>query len=411
MDAQFKRSGVVFQRQTKEQVATLIANAMRYSDRYRAMAEGGASQAQIEAAFDTPVKMKLYTYGGIRDTVITPRDSIVHFKKLMRASFVAIDPHTGHVKAYVGGPNFRYFKYDMATQGRRQCGSTIKPFVYTYAFSQLGLDPCTPVPNLQVSIETTTGTPWTPREAGRVEYDGEMHPLRWGLAVSRNNYTAWIMKQAASPEAVADFIHNMGIRSYIYPSPALALGSMDVTLTELVGAYTTFANRGMNTEPIFVVRIEDRQGNLISSFLPETKEAINERTAYTTLQVLQDVVNFGTGNKLRWMYDFRGEIGGKTGTSQENRDGWFVGVTPNLVAGAWVGGEDQSVHPRTAGEGSIVALPIFGEFMKRVYADPNLGVRATDTFEVPPGAVTYNCADMQSLAPPVETVENGGFFD
>ncbi len=386
---------------------------MRYSDRYRGMEAAGASRAEIDAAFDTPVAMKLYSYSGIRDTVITPRDSIIHFKKLMRASFVAVEPRTGHLKAYVGGPDFRYFKYDMAKQGKRQCGSTIKPFVYTFAFSQLGLDPCTPVQNYQVTIETSTGVPWTPKEAGRVEYKGEIHPLKWGLQNSRNNYTAWVMKQAGSPEAVADFIHDLGIRSWIDPVNALSLGTMDVSLFELVGAYTTFANEGISTEPIFVTRIEDRQGNLISSFLPETMVAINEQTAYTTLQVLQDVVNAGTGGRLRRDYvPYPVQIGGKTGTTDDNRDAWFVGVAPNIVAGAWVGGEDQSVHPRVGGEGSLIALPIVGEFLKRVYADPNLGVRATDTFEVPPGAVHYNCADMPSLlAPSADSVVNNSFFD
>ncbi|MDR2893955.1 MAG: penicillin-binding protein [Alistipes sp.] len=406
--------GTVFINQNRQQVATIIANAMRYSDRYRSMEAAGASRDQIEAAFDTPAAMKLYTYRGVRDTVITPRDSIVHFKKLMRAAFVAIEPSTGHVRAYVGGPNFRYFKYDMGRQGKRQCGSTIKPFVYTFAFSQLGLDPCTPVPNHQVTIETTTGQPWTPKEASRVEYDGVMHPLKWGLAHSRNNYTAWVMKQAGSPEAVAEFIHNTGIRSWIDPVNALALGSMDVSLFELVGAYTTFANKGVSTDPIFVTRIEDRQGNLISSFLPETRDAMSEQTAYTTLQVLQEVVNAGTGGRLRWNYGFEGEIGGKTGTSQENRDAWFVGVLPNLVAGAWVGGEDQSVHPRVGGEGAALALPIYGEFMKRVYADTKLGVRQTDAFEVPPGAITYNCSGVEGLAPvdpAAEGVTEDEFFD
>ncbi len=411
MERQYRNSRTIFIDQSKEQIATIVNNAMRYSDRYQAMEEAGASREQIDAAFDTPVAMKLFSYSGTRDTVLTPRDSIIHFKKLMRASFVAIEPSTAHVKAYVGGPDFRYFKYDMATQGKRQCGSTIKPFVYTFAFSQLGLDPCTPVPNYQVTIETTTGTPWTPKEAGSVEYDGAMHPLKWGLQNSRNNYTAWVMKQIGSPEAVADFINGMGIRSYIYPAYALALGTMDVSLFELVGAYTTFANKGMSTEPIFVVRIEDRQGNLISSFLPETREAIKEQAAYTTLQVLEDVVNYGTGNRLRRApFAFTGEIGGKTGTSQENRDAWFVGVTPNLVAGAWVGGEDQSVHPRVAGEGSIMALPIYGEFMKQVYNDPKLGVRQTDTFEVPPGG-GFGCTGTANIPPASETVENDEFFD
>ncbi len=410
MERQFRNSRTIFIDQSREQIDQIVRNAMRYSDRYLAMEAAGATREQIDAAFNTPVAMRLFSYSGTRDTVITPRDSIIHFKKLMRASAVAIEPTTGHVKAYVGGPDYRFFKYDMATLGRRQCGSTIKPFVYTFAFSQLGLDPCTPVPNLPVTIETTTGTPWTPKEAGNVEYDGVMNPLKWGLQNSRNNYTAWVMKQIGSPEAVADFIHGMGIRSYIYPAYALALGTMDVSLFELVGAYTTFANKGMSTEPIFVVRIEDRQGNLISSFLPETREAIKEQAAYTTLQVLEDVVNAGTGGRLRWQYGFTGEIGGKTGTSQENRDAWFVGVTPNLVTGVWVGGEDQSVHPRVAGEGSIMALPIFGEFMKRVYNDPKLGVRQTDTFEVPPGG-GFGCTGTANLPTASEPVENNEFFD
>ncbi len=410
MDAQFKRTGVVFKDQTKEQINTIIGNAMRYSDRYREMEKAGASKAQIEAAFDTPVKMKIFTFGGERDSVMTPRDSILHHKKIMRASFIAVEPQTGHVKAYVGGPNFKYFKYDNAKQGKRQCGSTIKPFVYTFAFDHLGLDPCTPVPNLPVTIETYS-KPWSPKEASRVEQLGELHPLKWGLAHSRNNYTAWIMKQAKSPEAVADFLHNMGIRSYIDPVHALALGTMDVSLFELVGAYTTFANKGVNTEPIFVTRIEDRQGNLIASFLPETRDAISEQTAYTTLQVLQEVVNSGTGYKLRGTYGFTGQIGGKTGTTDDNRDAWFMGVTPKLVGGAWVGGEDQSVHPWTRGEGSVIALPIYGEFMKRVYADPKLGVRPGDTFDVPPGAVIYNCGDFKDLPPAVDSVKSDEFFD
>lgn len=410
MDAQYKRTGVVFQKQSKEQVNAIVANAMRYCDRYRAMEAAGASREQIRVAFETPVQMSLYTYRGIRDTVISPRDSIIHFKKLMRASFVAIEPRTGSVRAYVGGPNAKYFKYDNAKQGKRQCGSTIKPFVYTFAFSQLGLDPCTPVPNLPVTIETYSKEPWSPKEASKVEYDGVMHPLKWGLAHSRNNYTAWIMKHA-SPEAVAEFVHNMGIRSYIDPVHALALGTMDVSLFELVGAYTTFANRGVSTEPIFVTRIEDRQGNLISSFLPATTDAISEQTAYTTLGVLQEVVNHGTGYRLRGGYGFTGQIGGKTGTSQESRDAWFVGVTPHLVAGAWVGGEDQSVHPMRAGEGSIISLPIYGEFMKRVYADTKLGVLQTDTFEVPPGAVTYTCSEVADMAPVGDSVINDEFFN
>jgi penicillin-binding protein 1A len=411
MDAQFRRTGVIFQDQTREQVNRIIANATRYSDRYREMEKGGASKEQIEAAFNVPIKMRVFTFGGERDTVMTPRDSILHHKKIMRASFIALEPQSGEVRAYVGGPNYKYFKYDNAKQGKRQCGSTIKPFVYTFAFSQLGYDPCTPVPNLQVTIETFAPEPWTPKEAGEVVYGGEMHPLKWGLARSRNNYTAWIMKQAKSPEAVADFIHNLGIRSWIDPVHPLALGTMDVSLYELVGAYTTFANNGVNTEPIFVTRIEDRQGNLLASFIPEATVAIDEVTAYTTLQVLQEVVNAGTAGRLRRApYSFTGQVGGKTGTTNENRDAWFVGVTPKLVAGAWVGGEDQTIHPERGGEGSVLALPIYGEFMKRVYADPKLGIHQTDTFDIPPGAVIYDCADVEGVVT-VEPIREDEFFD
>ncbi len=410
MDNQFKWRGRIFEDRTKKQIDEIIFNAMRYSDRYRAMEASGATKEQIDDVFNRPVPMKLFSYSGIRDTILSPRDSIVHFKKLMRASFVAVEPGTGHIKAYVGGPNFKYFKYDYAKQAKRQCGSTIKPFVYTYAFSQLGFDPCTPVPNLPVTIETYSKTPWSPKEATKVEYDGVYHPLKWGLANSRNNYTAWIM-QHANPEAVADFIHNMGIRSFIDPVHALALGSMDVSLYELVGAFTTFANEGVSIEPIFVVRIEDRQGNLISSFLPETTDAISEVTAYTTLQVLQDVVNGGTGGRLRYHYNLKGELGGKTGTSQENRDAWFIGVAPKLVAGAWVGGEDQSVHPTSSGDGARMALPIYGEFMRRVYADPSLGITEQDKFKVPPGARFYGCAEVARMEPVDISIKTDDFFD
>lgn len=413
MDAQYKATKVLFQKTDKEQREKIMRNAMRYSDRYRALTNSGASAAQIDAVFDTPVKMKVFTFSGERDTVMTPRDSILHHKRIMRASLVAIEPQSGEVRAYVGGPNFKYFKYDMARQGKRQVGSTIKPFIYTFAIDHLGYTPCTMVPNLPVTIETYSGEPWSPKEAGKVEYTGELHPLKWGLARSRNNYSAWIMKQAKQPEAVADFIHNMGIRSYIDPVYALCLGTSEASLLELVGAYATFANRGVNTEPIFVTRIEDRQGNLISSFVPSSSDAISEQNAYTMLTMLQGVVNSGTGGRLRWQYGLTGEIGGKTGTSQENRDAWFVGVTPNLVAGVWVGGEDQSVHLSRQGEGSVVALPVFGEFISRVYADPSLPVRQTDRFSVPASGVQVFDCDLKDTEAPstdMQTAEDE-FFD
>jgi penicillin-binding protein 1A len=279
-------------------------------------------------------------------------------------------------------------------------GSTIKPFVYTFAIDHLGYTPCTPVPNLPVAIETPTGEAWQPKEASsRSEeelYDGTIHPLSWGLEQSRNNYTAWIMKQGKQPQAVADFIHRMGIHSFIDPVYALALGTPDVSLFEMVGAYSTFVNRGVFTEPIFVSRIEDRYGNLLATFTPATSDAISEQTAYTMVGMLQNVVAHGTATRLRRAVTNGGHgltapMGGKTGTSQESSDAWFMGITPKLVAGAWVGGEYPSVHLRSAAEGATLALPIYGEFMRRVYADPSLGISQDDQFYVPQGAVAYRC--------------------
>ena len=392
MDAQVKWTKTLFVDTDKEERDRIIRRAIRQSDRYREMKEAGFTTQQIEVSFDVACPMKVFTFKGERDTLMTPRDSILHHKRIMRASFVAMDPHTGFVKAYVGGPNFRYFKYDMAKQGKRQIGSTIKPFVYTFAIDHLGLTPCTMVPNLPVTIETSNGQAWSPKEAGKVEYDGVLHPLMWGLALSRNNYSAWLMKQAKEPEAVADFIHNMGIRSFIDPVPALCVGSSESNVYELVSAFSTFANGGVHNDAIFVTRIEDRHGNLIASFIPQSQDAINERTAYTMLQMLRRVVDAGTAGSLRWRFDLHDiELAGKTGTSNENRDAWFMCVAPRIVAGAWVGGEDQQVHLQSRGEGSVLALPIVGDFLKRVYDDGTLGVSRSDQFIRPTMMPDYDC--------------------
>ena len=409
MDLQYQTTKELFTDLDQEDIDKIIKRAVRYSDRQREMVEAGYSQAEIDKAFRTKTKMRIFTYKGEVDTLITPLDSILHHKRIMRASLVAMDPHNGHVKAYVGGPNFRYFKYDMAKQGKRQVGSTIKPFIYTFAFDHLGYNPCTMVPNLPVTIETYTGEAWTPKEAGSsVVYDGEPYPLKWGMARSRNNYSAWIMKQANQPEAVADFIHNMGIMSYIDPVNAICLGTPDVSLFEMVGAYSTFSNRGVYTEPIFVTRIEDRHGNVLAEFNTTSTVAISEHTAYTMVDMLRTVVQRGTGVRLGWAYGMKDvEVGGKTGTSQENRDAWFMCVAPNLVGGVWVGGEDQSVHLASRGEGSVVALPVYGEFLKRVMDDGSLGVTKTDTFFRPMGAKEYDCWDGSITIEDVVTNENG----
>ena len=412
MDAQVRRTGVLFQDTGKSEREAIIRRAIRNSDRYREMKRGGASEKEIFAAFDRKCQMKVFTFKGERDTLMTPRDSILHHKRIMRASFVAMDPHTGNIKAYVGGPNFRYFKYDMAKQGKRQIGSTVKPFVYTFAIDHLGMTPCTMVPNLPVTIETSLGTAWSPKEAGKVEYDGTLHPLAWGLARSRNNYSAWIMKQAKQPQAVADFIHNMGIRSYIDPVYALCLGTFESNVFEMVSAYSTFANEGVHNDPIFVTRIEDRQGNVISNFTTQSQDAISKQTAYTMLTMLKRVISGGTGGRMSWKYGFRNmDIAGKTGTSNKNRDAWFVCITPRLVAGSWVGGEDQSVHLRAGGEGSALALPIVGEFLTKVYADPSLGIKTTDEFVRPPMMPVYDCPDEGEANTAGETDEYDEFFE
>ncbi|MDR2885427.1 MAG: transglycosylase domain-containing protein [Rikenellaceae bacterium] len=409
MDAQYGRTKKLFNDISKDQQERIIRNAMRYSERYREMKADGASDTEIDKAFDTSTQLRVFTYQGERDTLMTPRDSILHHKRIMRAAFMAMDPTNGQVKAYVGGPNYRYFKYDMVRQGKRQVGSTIKPFIYTFAIDHLGYTPCTMAPNLQTVIETDNGDAWSPKEAGRVEYDGVLHPLRWGLALSRNNYSAWIMKQARQPAAVADFIHKLGIHSYIDPVYALCLGTPDVSLYEMVATYSIYANRGVYTEPIFVKRIEDRHGNTISTFTATTNDAISEQTAYTMLDMLKFVVSNGTANRLKWAYNITGEVGGKTGTTQNNADAWFMGVAPKLVAGTWVGAEDPSVHLYSRGEGSVMALPVYGRFMELVYKDARMQVTQQDKFPVPVGAVSYDCASEagydSSIAGPDE------FFD
>jgi penicillin-binding protein 1A len=414
MERQIERYHTVFRRVNKKEIEQIMTRAMRNSDRYRTMKQEGLSEEEIRKVFEQDsLPMQVFTYNGERDTVMTPMDSLLHQKKIMRGAFMAMDPQTGHVKAYVGGPDFRYFKYDMVRQGKRQVGSTIKPFVYTFAIDHLGLTPCTPVPNLPVVIETYNQEPWSPKEAsgGAHVYDGEEYPLEYGLQHSRNNFSAWIMKQARQPQAVADYIHKLGIRSYIDPVPSLCLGSADVSLFEMVGAYATYANAGVHTEPLFVTRIEDRQGNVLSTFTPKTTDAISEQTAYTMLGMLRKVVDGGTAQRIRWRHNITGEIGGKTGTSQNNSDGWFLGVTPKLVAGGWVGAEDRSVNLASEADGARQALPIFGAFMNKVYADKTLGISMEDTFAVPPGAAAYRCIGEEF--PSGEVIERSGdeFFD
>lgn len=385
------RNGVIFYKTTKEQDDGIIKRGIINSDRARALKRNGASESAIIADFNKPRKMTVFSYSGDIDTILTPKDSMLYYKSFLRAGFMAMEPSSGYIKAYVGGTNFRNFKYDMVRQGRRQVGSAIKPFIYTFAIDHLGYNPCTMIPNNRVTIDLENGQePWSPKEAGDIEYDGVMHQLRWGLANSRNNYSAWIMKQS-SPQAVANFINKIGVTSHIDPVYSLCLGSAEITIFDMVGAFGTFANRGVHTTPFFVTRIEDKQGNVLASFSPASNDAISENTAYTMLGMLQNNIAAGTGGRLRYQFNMMGAVGGKTGTSNENADAWFIGVTPALIGGAWVGGEERSTHLVTQGEGSVAALPIFGRFMNKIYADKSLGITKDDQFMEPIGVVKYNC--------------------
>ena len=363
----------------------LLANAIKQTDRYRNLRNAGYSQDRIDKSFNTPAEMTVFSYRGDIDTTMTPLDSIKYYKRFLRASFVAIEPQTGDIRAWVGGPDFVHFKYDQVYQGKRQVGSTFKPFLYTLAMQE-GMQPCDLAPNIPVTFELGPGQdPWTPKNASArylEPYNGKMVTLKFGLANSINNISAYLMKQF-SPQAVVDLAHKMGIKSQLDPVVSICLGPSDITLLEMVSAYGTFVNKGVHVDPIAVLRIEDRHGNTIAKFAPQKNEAINEQTAYTMLQMLKEVVSRGTAAKLGYMYNVRGEVAGKTGTTNNNSDGWFIGITPKLVAGAWVGGEERSIRLNVGGEGAAVAMPIFANFIKMTWADPTIPIKPTLMFEKP----------------------------
>ena len=369
---------------TTAQVNQIMARSVRQSDRYQSMRRAGVPEDSITLAFNTPVPMKLFSWEGERDTVMTPLDSIRYYKFFVRSAFMAMDPHTGHVKAYIGGPDFRYFKYDAVTQQKKQVGSTIKPFLYTLAM-QDGYSPCYEVENIERTFEVND-TIWRPRSSGPVEYHGKMVTLKWGLAQSENYISAWLMKQF-SPQAVVDIMQRMGIRSFIDPVVSIFLGTSDLSVEEMVGAYGTFVNKGVYTRPLYVTRIEDRNGNVISTFTPFIDEVISEEDAYLMTSLLQGVVTNGTAVRLRLTYKLTNQMGGKTGTTQNHSNGWFMGVMPDLVAGVWTGWEDQAIHfeDLSMGQGANMALPVFGIFMQKLLADKDFSVIAESQFEAPPG--------------------------
>jgi penicillin-binding protein 1A len=381
-------------RLSNEQYDKILQHARRNSDRYKALKKAGISTDSINLAFNTKVPMRVFSYKGDIDTVMTPNDSILYYKFFLRSSMVSIDPLSGHVKAYVGGPNYKHFKYDMVTTGKRQVGSTIKPFVYTLAMQE-GHTPCDLVPNIQQTFTLPTGQTWTPKNSSKGR-EGEMVSLKWGLAQSNNNITAWIMKQY-NPQAVADMIHTLGVKSKMDAVYALCLGTPELSLMEMTSAYATFVDKGVYTEPMLVTRIVDKFGNVVADFYPQKREAISENTAFLMINLLQGVVNQGTGARLRGKkYELKGEIGGKTGTTQNHSDGWFIGVTPNLVTGVWVGGEERDIHfdALNLGQGANMALPMWALYMKKVYNNPDLEITEADSFEKPSNFnISLECPD------------------
>ena len=380
-----------FSNLTADQIDHLLETSMKRSDRYRILKNEGMPLDSIKAVFERPVPMTLFSWKGPIDTVMSPMDSIRYYKWFLQASLVSIETHTGHVKAYVGGLDYRFFKYDHVTQARRQVGSTFKPFLYSYAMGDSEFTPCTKIPNIPYNIELPDGRFWSPSNGGG---GGGEITLKSALAQSNNWISAYLMNHYG-PEAIITHVRRMGVESPIDAVPSICLGSCDLKLIEMVGAMSTFANQGVYIKPMFITRIEDKNGNVIQRFSPEESEAMSELAAYKTIELMKGVVQSGTGVRLRSKYGFTNPIAGKTGTTQKNSDGYFMGITPDLTTGVWVGADDRSVHFRSTrlGQGSHTALPIWALYMKKVYNDPNLKISKGD-FPKPyaPGVdLNFNC--------------------
>ena len=389
----------------------LIDRAIRQSERYRVLKNAGMSDAEIMEEFDKPVDMTVFSYdGGQVQKTMSPRDSVVYQKMFLRAGFMSMDPLTGQVKAYVGGPNFHFFQYDMAGVGRRQIGSTVKPFLYTYAFEE-GFTPCDMFLNAQPSITLPTGEVWAPRNTGHARI-GEMVDLDWALTNSNNWISARLMSEL-SPSTLARTMHTFGITNHLDPVVSLCLGPCDVSVREMVTAYTAFSNKGLRVDPIYVTKITDNNGNVISEFTPQYTEVMSQEAYFKMVNILQNVINSGTGSRLRRApYNITAVMGGKTGTTNYNADGWFMGFTPNLVSGVWVGGDERYIHfnRMAQGQGAAMALPIYGLYMKKVYADKSLPYSQTLQFPEPPAGFSpcykESYGDAPAAETPVEAIDN-----
>ena len=381
---------------TDEEVNSILNRSVTQSDRYRILQRSGMSDADIRKTFEQPVDMRVFSWGGVIDTTMTPMDSIRYYKSFLHSGFMAMDPHTGHVKAYVGGIDFNSFKYDMVSQSRRQIGSTMKPFVYALAMVN-GVNPGDRVMNVQPVLYDENGIKWEPRNAN-AERIGEEVTVQWGLQNSSNWVTATIMDKYLSPYTLARFLQSLGFKSEIVPVIAMCLGTPDISVSEMVSAYTIFSNNGIRTEPLFVTRIENANGNMIASFTAQSNEVLDENSTYKTLGMLRSTVDGGTASRVRYRYGIRAPMGGKTGTTNNHSDGWFLGFTPSLVAGCWVGGDDRSIHfdRISEGQGAQMALPIFALFMQKVYANKTLGYSETENFDI--------SGSLSSSSEPVEQI-------
>ena len=381
---------------TLDQIEKIMYSSMRRSERWRVLKANGMSEDSIKLSFNNPEQMRVFSWNGQIDTIMTPMDSIRYYKKFLRASFMSMEPKTGNVRAYVGGIDHKHFQFDQVTKSRRQVGSTVKPFIYCLAM-QNGYSPCTQIPNVEVTFKLPEGSPneyYTPKFSPS-KLDGEMISLKTGLALSLNQISAWVLKQF-SPEAVVSIAKKLGVNSHIDPFPSICVGAAEVLLSEMVAAYASFANGGLYTKPIYVTRIEDHNGNVLATFGQIQTQALSEETAYLMIDLMKGVVNEGTGSRLRFTYKINSEIAGKTGTTNNHSDGWFIGITPELVNGVWVGGEERSIRFRyiTLGQGASLALPIWGLYMQKVYDDKKLPYSRNATFTRPNEiSVETDCAE------------------
>jgi penicillin-binding protein 1A len=379
-------------------VDRIINSAIKRTDRYRLLKESNASDAEINQSFTTKIPMRVFTWRGDKDTIMSPRDSILYYKYYLQSGLMSVEPQTGFVRAYVGGINYKHFQYDHVKLLRRQVGSTFKPFVYTLAMQEGSYNPCSMVPNTTQVITLPSGQTWSPSNSSDYK-EGQMVTLKEALAHSINKVSAFLIKQY-SPQSVIKIARKMGVVSYIDPVPSICVGAADLSLYEMVGAMNTFANKGVYIQPIFVSRIEDKNGNVLRGFVPRQEEAMSAVTAWQMLTLMKGVVETGTGIRLRYKYKLMNPIAGKTGTTQNNSDGWFMGLTPDLVTGVWVGAEDRSVHFRSTnlGQGANTALPIWAIYMKKVYADPEIKISMGD-FEKPLNYhFNFDCGSQQTAS-------------